>query len=244
MVTPGGHFTEVKCGKQSSCLCGCFIDPKWSESESCSVVSVSLRLHGLYSPWNSPGQNTGMCSCSLLQGIIPTQESNTGLPHWRWILYQLSHQGSPRIQEWVAYPFSSRSSWPRNWTGISCIAGRFFTSWVTREAHSSETKARAKSARKYGAGRWVEWGARIPTQTKAGGRPEDAPPSMVEKTSSVWPTGLPSSSKRTFDFWFRPSWPHSLTTQRTTWLKHGQCEFSFLATPQGSTQEGVYDPID
>ena len=124
------------------------------------------------------------------------------------------------------------------------IAGRFFTSQATREAHSSETKARAKSARKYGAGRLVEWGARIPRQTKAGGRLEDAPPSMVEKTSSVWPTGPPSSSKRTFDFWFRPSWPHSLTTQRTTWLKHGQCEFSFLATPQGFTQEGVHDPID
>ena len=47
----------------------------------------------------------------------------------------LSHQGSPRIQQWVAYPFSRGSSPPRNWTGVSCIAGRFFTSWATREAH-------------------------------------------------------------------------------------------------------------
>ena len=42
-------------------------------SESRSVVSNSLRPHGLYSPWNSPGQNTGLGSCSLLQGIFPTQ---------------------------------------------------------------------------------------------------------------------------------------------------------------------------
>ena len=58
------------------------------------------------SPWNSPGQNTGVGSLSLLQGIFPTQGSNPGLPHCRRILYQLSHQGSPRILAWVAYPFS------------------------------------------------------------------------------------------------------------------------------------------
>ena len=51
-----------------------------SESESCSVVSDSLRPHGLYSPWNSPGQNTGVGILSLLQGIFPTQGSNLGLP--------------------------------------------------------------------------------------------------------------------------------------------------------------------
>jgi len=47
------------------------------------------------SPWNSPGQNTGVGSSSLLQGIFPTQGSNPGLPHLGQILYQLSHQGSP-----------------------------------------------------------------------------------------------------------------------------------------------------
>ena len=47
------------------------------------------------SPWNSPGQNTGVGSLSLLQGIFPTQGLNAGLPHCRWILYQLSHKGSP-----------------------------------------------------------------------------------------------------------------------------------------------------
>ena len=87
------------------------------ESESCSVVSNSLQPHGLYSRWNSPGQNTGVGSLSLLQGIFPTQGLNPGLLHCRQILYQLSYHGSPRILEWVAYPFSSGSSQPRNRTG-------------------------------------------------------------------------------------------------------------------------------
>ena len=68
---------------------------KWSESESCSAMSDSLRPHGLYCPWNSPGQNTGAGSLSLLQGTFPTQGLNPGLPHCRRILYQLSYQGSP-----------------------------------------------------------------------------------------------------------------------------------------------------
>ena len=99
-------------------------------SVSHSVLSNSLQCHGLYSPWNSPGQNTGVGSLSLLQGIIPTQGLNPGVLHCRWILYQLSHKGSPRILEWVAYLFSSGSSWPRNPTSVSCIAGGFFTTWA------------------------------------------------------------------------------------------------------------------
>ena len=64
---------------------------KKNESESCSVVSDSLRSHGLYSPWISLDQNTRVGSLSLLQGIFPTQRSNPGLLHCRWILYWLSH---------------------------------------------------------------------------------------------------------------------------------------------------------
>ena len=60
--------------------------------ESCSVMSDSLWPHRLYSPWNSPHQNTGVGSHSLLQGIFPTQGSNPGLLHCRWILYQLSQK--------------------------------------------------------------------------------------------------------------------------------------------------------
>ena len=59
---------------------------------------------------------------------------NPGLPHCKRILYELTHKGCPRILEWVAYPFSCRSSQPRNWTRVFCIAGRFFTNWATREA--------------------------------------------------------------------------------------------------------------
>ena len=69
-----------------------------------------------------------MDSRSLLQGIFPTQGSNPGLPYCRQILYQLSHKGSPRILEWVACPFSRRSSQPRDQTQVSHIAGGFFTS--------------------------------------------------------------------------------------------------------------------
>ena len=102
--------------------------------DSRSVVSNSLQPHGLYSPWNSLGQNTGVGSLSLLQGIFPTQGSNPGLLHCRQILSQLSHKGSPRILEGVAFPFSSGSSQPRNRIGVSCIAGGFFTNWAIREA--------------------------------------------------------------------------------------------------------------
>ena len=75
-----------------------------------------------------------MGSLSLLQEIFPTQGSSPGLPHCRQILCQLNHQGSPRIVEWVTYLFSRGSSQPRNRTGVSCIAGNFFTSSATREA--------------------------------------------------------------------------------------------------------------
>ena len=64
------------------------------ESESCSVMSDSLQPHGLYSPQNSPAQNTGVDSLSLLQGIFLTQEL----------------------------------------TGVSSIAGEFFTNWAIRKA--------------------------------------------------------------------------------------------------------------
>ena len=104
-----------------------------------SVMSNSLRPHGLQSarllcPRNSPGKNTRMGCHALLQGIFPTQGPNPCLLHCRQILYQLNHQRSTRILEWLAYPFSRESSQPRNWIRVSCIAARFFTSWATREA--------------------------------------------------------------------------------------------------------------
>ena len=109
------------------------VNQLWSESESRSVTSNSLQPRGLYSPWNSPGQNIGVGRLSLLQGIFPTQGLNPGLQLCRQILFQLSYKGSPRILEWVVYLFSRVSSWPRNWTGVSCMAGGFFTNWTMKE---------------------------------------------------------------------------------------------------------------
>ena len=109
-------------------------------------MSDSLRPCEIYSPWSSPGQNTGVGSPSLLQGIILTQGLNPGLPHHRHILYQVRHQGNPRILEWIAYSFSSGSSWPQNWTRFSCIAGGFFTSCAIREAYNYSIRA---NQRKY-----------------------------------------------------------------------------------------------
>ena len=70
-------------------------DRSTNESEGRSVMSNSLRPHGLYSPWNSPGQNTGMGSPSLLKGIFPTQASNPGLLHCRRTL-PAEPQGKPK----------------------------------------------------------------------------------------------------------------------------------------------------
>ena len=100
-----------------------------------------LRPHGLYIPWNSLGQNTGEDRLSLLQGIFPTQGLNPGLPYFRQIFYQLSHKGSSRILEWIAFPFSRESSQPRNQTRVSCIAGGFFIIWAIRKAALKVTQS-------------------------------------------------------------------------------------------------------
>ena len=85
-------------------------DLKWplkvKVAQSCLTLCNTID----YSLWNSPGQN----SLSLLQGIFPAQGSNPSLMYYRQILYQLSHKGSPRMLEWVAYPISRGSSRPRN----------------------------------------------------------------------------------------------------------------------------------
>ena len=78
--------------------------------------SPTLQVDSLPAEPQGKPKNTGVGSLSLLQGIFPTQGSNPGLPHCRWILYQLSHKGSPRILEWAAFPFSRGSSRPRNLT--------------------------------------------------------------------------------------------------------------------------------
>ena len=108
-----------------------FLCEKWKwNSLSCVrlFVTHTNTVHGiLYARIPESG------NLFLLQGIFLTQGSNPGVPHFKQILYQLSYKGSPRILEWGAYPFSSGSSWPRNLTGVFCIAGIFFTNWPIRE---------------------------------------------------------------------------------------------------------------
>ena len=87
----------------------CFTVWATSVCVSWSVVSNSLRPHGLYSPWNSLGQNTGVGSLSLLQGIFPTLGSNPGLLHCRRILHQLSHQGILQLKQ--SAPQTEFSGW-------------------------------------------------------------------------------------------------------------------------------------
>ena len=89
MILTFAEFSETQ--EKTNCKGGPTLDREVSESRS--VVFDSLQPRGLYSPWNSPGQNTGVGSLSLLQWIFPTQESNWGLLHCRQVLYQLSCQG-------------------------------------------------------------------------------------------------------------------------------------------------------
>ena len=83
---------------------------------------------------------------------MPVSHQELSLPwgytnwHCSWILYQVSPQGSPRILEWVAYPFSSESSQSRNQTKVSYIAGGFFTNWAIREAPKLDTNPQKVSA--------------------------------------------------------------------------------------------------
>ena len=149
-LTPQGSYTwsqrnsfVFSNGLKPSCGRGLFLE-SWRHmcctvlclvAQSCLTLCDAMdhsppgsSVHG-----DSPGKNTGMDCHALLQGIFPTQGSNPNLLHCSQILYHLNHLESPRILEWVTYPFSWGSSWPRNQTGVSCIAGGFFTSWAIKE---------------------------------------------------------------------------------------------------------------
>ena len=93
---------------------------------SCTIQSMEFSGPGYWTgyPFPSPGD---------------PQRWNPGFPHCRQILYQLSHKESPRILEWVAYPFSRGSSRPGNWTWVSCIAGGFFTNWAISSVQFSHS---------------------------------------------------------------------------------------------------------
>ena len=107
----------------------------WIESESRSVVSSSLWPHGLSVLGVLWARILEWVAFPFSRGSFPTQRSNPGLPHCRWILYQLSQKGSPRILEWLAFPFSMGSSQSRksNWGLLYCR--RIPYNWAIREAH-------------------------------------------------------------------------------------------------------------
>ena len=113
-------YSSVLCLVVQSC-------PTLCNHMDCSPPGSSV--HG-----DSPGKNTGVGCHALLQVIFLTQRSNPDLPHCRAESLLTEPLGSPRILEWVAYPFCMVSSWSRNRPTVSCIAGGFFTSWATREA--------------------------------------------------------------------------------------------------------------
>ena len=111
-----------------------------------SVISDSLQTYGLLPtrllcPWDSPGKSTGMGFHTLLQGMVPTQESNPGLLHCRKILYQLGHQGN--IYPWYGFqveksmaPHSSTLAWKIPWTEER---GRLQSMRSLRVGHNWET---------------------------------------------------------------------------------------------------------
>ena len=104
--------------------CACLVAqscPALCDPMDCNPPGSSVHV-------DSSEKNTGVGCHALLPGIFSTQGSNPGLPRCGLILYHLNHQGSPRILEWVAYPFSRGSSRFRNRTRVSGIAGGFFTS--------------------------------------------------------------------------------------------------------------------
>ena len=97
---PSRFFTVVPPG--SVCMCVCV------HTQSCLTLFDPMDCSPPDSSGHedSSGQNTGVGSHSLLQGIFSAQRLKTGRLHCRQILYHVNHKRSPIILEWVAYPFS------------------------------------------------------------------------------------------------------------------------------------------
>ena len=96
---------------------------KWKVAQSC----LTLRPHGLYSPWNSPGQNPGVAAFPFSRGSSQPRDGTQVSA----LQADSSPAEPPGKLQWVAYPFSSGFSWPRNRARVSAIAGTFFTNWAT-----------------------------------------------------------------------------------------------------------------
>ena len=122
---PKLHFTDLKSKTTIHLLTSKVTKWKWMSLSLAWLCEFSRSEYWSGKPFSSSGD-------------LQTQGLNPGSPHCRRILYQLSHKGSPRILEWVAYLFFSGSSWPRDRTWVSCIAGRFFTNWTMKELQKSQ----------------------------------------------------------------------------------------------------------
>ena len=117
----------------------------WSEKWKWKSLSgVRLFETPWISPWNSPGQNTGVGSHSLLQGIFPTQGLNPGLPHRRQILYQLSHRGSPQGGVGLKNCISDK------FQGYIDINGPEITVWESHPASNLSSYSSSIKSMKYG----------------------------------------------------------------------------------------------
>ena len=103
-----------------------------SESESRVWLFVSLPGSSIHGIFQARVLSTGVAFHFLLQGIFPTQGLNPGLPHCRQTLYPLSHQGSPRILEWVAYSYLGKE-WQWGGEQVSCITSTLVMSLVSCE---------------------------------------------------------------------------------------------------------------
>ena len=125
----GGHCDLIAWGRRGWV--------KMYEGENHSVVSDSLWPHGSYILWNSPGQNIGVGSLSFLQQIFLTQGLNPGLPHCKWILYQLSHNGSPKMCKHLqipphpklVYDWGCEPCLLSNWKGLFCSLQLLLVFW-------------------------------------------------------------------------------------------------------------------
>ena len=94
------------------CLCLVIqLCPTLCDSVDCSLPQSSVH-------WSSPGKNTGVGCHALLQGIFATQGSNPGVPHCRWILYRLSHQGSGLVEKYTSQSLNPTPDMPGELTDI------------------------------------------------------------------------------------------------------------------------------
>ena len=109
----------------------------WGQTESLSVCLTLCYPMGCSlpdsSPWNSPGENTGVSSHFLLQGIFPTQGVEPRSPTLQTDSFPSEPAGRPKNTGMRSLSFLRGSSWPRDRTCVFCTSGRFFTSWTTRE---------------------------------------------------------------------------------------------------------------